>query len=158
MKETFSRVSWSLSWDSTSSKRTMDRFIWDAKLPGRSISSTGIRQMPWTRQGENKGKCTVKFWLFYSSLLLAVGVGTFKRGDSAVTQEYFKFPSEAKWSPAAQTKVTAQYPNGPICKILKVCVFINALCCYSKFSEACGVHDTTETINGDTWKSWKERR
>lgn len=64
MKETFSRVLWSLRRESTSSKSTIDRFICDAKLPGRSISSTGIRQMPWREQGESvvRMRCTKTRW------------------------------------------------------------------------------------------------
>lgn len=46
MEDTFSRVLWSRSWASTLSSSTMERFMCQAKLPGRSISSTGIRQMP----------------------------------------------------------------------------------------------------------------
>lgn len=47
MEDTFSKVLWSRSWARTLSSSTMERFMCQAKLPGRSISSTGIRQMPY---------------------------------------------------------------------------------------------------------------
>lgn len=47
MEDTFNKVLWSRSWARTLSSSTMERFMCQAKLPGRSISSTGIRQMPY---------------------------------------------------------------------------------------------------------------
>lgn len=47
MEDTFNRVLWSRSWARTLRSSTMERFMCQAKLPGRSISSTGIRQMPY---------------------------------------------------------------------------------------------------------------
>lgn len=46
MEDTFNKVLWSRSWARTLRSSTMERFMCQAKLPGRSISSTGIRQMP----------------------------------------------------------------------------------------------------------------
>ena len=56
MEDTFSRVLWSRSWASTLSNSTMERFMCQAKLPGRSISSTGIRQMPCGMERRVSGK------------------------------------------------------------------------------------------------------
>lgn len=47
IEDTFNKVPWSRSWARTLSSSTMERFMCQAKLPGRSISSTGIRQMPY---------------------------------------------------------------------------------------------------------------
>lgn len=54
MEDTFNRVLWSRSWARTLSSSTMERFMCQAKLPGRSISSTGIRQMPCGMAGKDR--------------------------------------------------------------------------------------------------------